>query len=72
MVGIEAERREEERRGEGDGEDGGDRRENISGRSLEGGKGRGEELTCLRRSRVFLVILSMAVFRASLLSFRPA
>lgn len=28
--------------------------------------------TCLRRSLVFLVILSMAVFRASLLSFLPA
>lgn len=28
--------------------------------------------TCLRRSLVFLVILSMAVLRASLLSFLPA
>lgn len=29
-------------------------------------------ITCLRRSLVFLVILSMAEFRASLLSLRPA
>ncbi len=30
------------------------------------------EQTCLRRSRVFLVILSMAMFRASLFSLCPA
>lgn len=31
-----------------------------------------QKQTCLRRSLVFFVILSMAVFRASLLSFLPA
>lgn len=30
------------------------------------------QLTCLRRSLVFLVILSIAELRASLLSLRPA